>query len=241
MKRILLFLLACCPMLLCAQEDNSKYLAGAVPVVNGKVIFTEVIQASDMSKRQIYDALLKWAEKRFTPSKGQKGRVAYFEEKKGQIACLGEEYLQLSATNSFFLDRATIKYRLVINCLDGSCKMEMYNISYFHGDDTEMEAEDWITDETGLNKAKTKVVAKYGKLRIKTIDLFDDLTEQVTKTLGGANQRFLYWQKNLKLLRKCSIGNFQRLWSRELWQGINIFLLIRFRVISLKCSLKIGC
>ena len=49
MKRILLFLLACCPMLLCAQEDNSKYLAGAVPVVNGKVIFTEVIQASDMS------------------------------------------------------------------------------------------------------------------------------------------------------------------------------------------------
>ena len=70
---------------------------------------------------------------------------------------MGEEYLQLSATNSFFLDRATIKYRLVINCLDGSCKMEMYNISYFHGDDTEMEAEDWITDETGLNKAKTKV------------------------------------------------------------------------------------
>ena len=30
------------------------------------------------------------------------------------------------------------------------------------------------------------MVAKYGKLRIKTIDLFDDLTEQVTKTLGGA-------------------------------------------------------
>ena len=57
MKRILLFLLACCPMLLCAQEDNSKYLAGAVPVINGKVIFTEVIQASDMSKRQIYDAV----------------------------------------------------------------------------------------------------------------------------------------------------------------------------------------
>ena len=44
MKRILLFLLACCPMLLCAQEDNSKYLAGAVPVVNGKVIFTEVFK-----------------------------------------------------------------------------------------------------------------------------------------------------------------------------------------------------
>ena len=162
--------------------------------------------------------------------------------KKGQIACLGEEYLQLSATNSFFLDRATIKYRLVINCLDGSCKMEMYNISYFHGDDTEMEAEDWITDETGLNKAKTKVVAKLEKLRIKTIDLFDDLTEQVTKTLGGAKSEVPLLAKEPKSYSgSIRSGNFQRLWSRELWQGINIFLLIRFRVISLKCSLKIGC
>ncbi len=78
MKRILLFLLACCPMLLCAQEDNSKYLAGAVPVVNGKVIFTEVIQASDMSKRQIYDALLKWAEKRFYTFKRTEGESRLF-------------------------------------------------------------------------------------------------------------------------------------------------------------------
>ena len=149
MKRILLSLLICFPIFLWAQEDNSKYLAGAVPVVNGKVIFTEHIQAPGLSKQQVYDVLLKWAEKRFAPSKGQKGRVAYFDKERGQIACLGEEYLQLSATNSFFLDRATIKYRLVMNCLDGSCKMEMYNISYFHGDNKEMEAEDWITDEAG--------------------------------------------------------------------------------------------
>ena len=44
MKRILLSLLICFPIFLWAQEDNSKYLAGAVPVVNGKVIFTEQIQ-----------------------------------------------------------------------------------------------------------------------------------------------------------------------------------------------------
>ena len=70
---------------LCAQEDNSKYLAGAVPVVNGKVIFAEVIQASDMSKRQIYDALLKWAEKRFTPSKGRRGESPILMRKKGRL------------------------------------------------------------------------------------------------------------------------------------------------------------
>ena len=108
MKRILLSLLICFPILLWAQEDNSKYLAGAVPVVNGKVIFTKHIQAPGLSKQQVYDVLLKWAEKRFAPSKGQKGRVAYFDKERGQIACLGEEYLQLSATNSFFLDLSLI-------------------------------------------------------------------------------------------------------------------------------------
>ena len=84
MKRILLSLLICFPILLWAQEDNSKYLAGAVPVVNGKVIFTEHIQAPGLSKQQVYDVLLKWAEKRFAPSKGQKGRVAYFDKERGQ-------------------------------------------------------------------------------------------------------------------------------------------------------------
>ena len=63
MKRILLSLLICFPIFLWAQEDNSKYLAGAVPVVNGKVIFTEHIQAPGLSKQQVYDVLLKWAEK----------------------------------------------------------------------------------------------------------------------------------------------------------------------------------
>lgn len=85
MKRILLSLLICFPILLWAQEDNSKYLAGAVPVVNGKVIFTEHIQAPGLSKQQVYDVLLKWAEKRFAPSKGQKGGLPILIRKEGRL------------------------------------------------------------------------------------------------------------------------------------------------------------
>lgn len=78
MKRILLSLLICFPIFLWAQEDNSKYLAGAVPVVNGKVIFTEHIQAPGLSKQQVYDVLLKWAEKRFCTFKRTKGQSCLF-------------------------------------------------------------------------------------------------------------------------------------------------------------------
>lgn len=147
-------------------------------------------------------------------------------------------YLQPTVS---FLDRATIKYRLVMNCLDGSCKMEMYNISYFHGDNKEMEAEDWITDEAGLNKAKTKVVAKYGKLRIKTIDLFDGLTEKAAKALGGTEVLVPLIAKEPKVVP----GEFSReipgLLRTVPWQATDASLRIRSRAISLRCFLRTGC
>lgn len=78
--------------------------------------------------------------------------------------------------------------------------MEMYNIFYFYGDDIEMEVEDWIMDEIGLNKVKMKVVVKYGKFCIKIIDLFDDLMEQVMKMLGGVKLEVFLLVKEFKVI-----------------------------------------
>ena len=49
----LLFALLFIPALLFAQEDQ-HYLAGAVPVADGKVVFTREINAPSLSKAQIY-------------------------------------------------------------------------------------------------------------------------------------------------------------------------------------------
>ena len=54
----LLFALLFIPALLFAQEDQ-HYLAGAVPVADGKVVFTREINAPSLSKAQIYQQLLK--------------------------------------------------------------------------------------------------------------------------------------------------------------------------------------
>ena len=53
MKQLLLLTLFI-PALLWAQED-SKYLAGAVPVENGKVVFAKEINAPSFSKDEVYD------------------------------------------------------------------------------------------------------------------------------------------------------------------------------------------
>ena len=61
MKQLLLLTLFI-PTLLWAQED-SKYLAGAVPVENGKVVFAKEINAPSFSKDEVYDKMLDWADR----------------------------------------------------------------------------------------------------------------------------------------------------------------------------------
>ena len=66
MKKFLLSVLICLPLLAKAQTDE-KYLAGAIPVVDGKVSFTTEMQVPALSQEQLYDALLDWANTYFKP------------------------------------------------------------------------------------------------------------------------------------------------------------------------------
>ena len=58
MRKILLLLL-CVPMLVCAKSkrDDSKYLVGAVPEVNGQVLFQQTFAVEGKNKQQIYDVM----------------------------------------------------------------------------------------------------------------------------------------------------------------------------------------
>ena len=47
------------------------------------------------------------------------------------------------------------------------------------------EAEEWIIDEWGLNKSKTKLAPICGKFRKKTIDLKDELFMEILSVLGN--------------------------------------------------------
>ena len=55
----------CLPAMLQAQDrDDSKYLAGAVPEVDGKVVFTKEFSIPGMSQDEIYERLLGWMDAR---------------------------------------------------------------------------------------------------------------------------------------------------------------------------------
>ncbi len=174
------------PMFAWAQEeDQSKYMAGAVPEENGKVVFSQTINAPHLSKDQIFDAILTWANTRFKTDKGNWGMVAYSNKEEGQIACYGNEYL-VFADKTFALDRARINYRMNFICSAGKCDVTVTNIIYVYPEATKerLAAEDWITDKQALSKDQTKLIRRLAKFRIKTIDLVEELHEGALKSLN---------------------------------------------------------
>ncbi|MCS2918207.1 DUF4468 domain-containing protein [Parabacteroides merdae] len=96
MKQLLLLTLFI-PALLWAQED-SKYLAGAVPVENGKVVFAKEINAPSFSKDEVYDKMLDWADGFFSEDGN---RVVYSDKAKGDIAAVGQTNLVFQAAPPF--------------------------------------------------------------------------------------------------------------------------------------------
>lgn len=186
MKRLFLFLLLI-PGLLHAQEDP-KYMAGAVPVVNGKVVFSKTLNLSGQSQEQIFAKALNWATGRFIPENDFQSRVLFSDASNGQIACMGQQYLVFT-NKALSLDRATVTYQMYLDCQPGKCDMKITAIRYVYnvgGKNEIIPAEEQITDEYVLNKKKDKLIKATGKFRIHTINMVDELFEQAAKAMGGA-------------------------------------------------------
>ena len=183
-KLILLFL--CLPLFAFAQNDN-KYLEGAITMAEGKVTFSTQISTPSMTKEEIFQTVLDWANKRFQPNEKMNARVLYQNEEKGSIAIGGEEYIVFS-TSALALDRTRIYYQMRILCENGKCDINMSRIRYWYDEARDggekYEAEEWITDKWALNKDKTKLSPITGKFRKKTIDLKDELFKEIRTVLG---------------------------------------------------------
>jgi hypothetical protein len=187
MKNIITLLFLYLPFLVNAQTD-AKYLEGAITLKDGKVTFSSEMVTPAMTKEQIYETILNWANKRFQPTEKMNARVLFQNPEEGSIAIGGEEYLVFS-TSALALDRTRIYYQMKITCEYGKSNIEMSRIRYWYDEarngGEKYEAENWIVDEWGLNKSKTKLAPICGKFRKKTIDLKDELFMEIQSVLGN--------------------------------------------------------
>lgn len=169
-----------------SANPDAKYLAGAVPEVDGRVVFSTTIKAPGKSARQIFN-LLKTDFERITKESNQfeQSHLSLADSVKMQLVGSYQEWLVFK-NKPLNLDRTRLFYNLIADCRDGEATIQLTRIHYLYDEErTAMtyRAEEWITDKWGLNKKQTKLARISGKFRRKTIDRKDYLFNRFTKLL----------------------------------------------------------
>lgn len=199
MKKIIIAMAMCLPMAAVAQDNsweqnttavkenvNPKYLAGAVPEVDGKVVFEMNVKLTkNMKKKDIYDILLKELTYMTKESNQfEQSTILPIEDNDySQIVGSYQEWLVFK-NKPLVLDRTRLFYHLIADIKDGEFSIKMTRIYYLYDEEREpttYKAEEWITDKYGLNKKKTKTSRVSGKFRIKTIDRKDYIFKRIWK------------------------------------------------------------
>ena len=171
-----------------AQIDK-KYLAGAVPEENGKVVFSQTFELPELSQKEIFQRVSTWANANYHD---ENNRIVYSDTTSNIVSCRGNEEL-IFKSSALVLDKATMFYQLNIFCENGSCKAEIKSISYSYNSTNQnapdrYKAEEWITDKEAVRK--NKLYRNNGKFRIKTIDLTDDIFYSLKTTLQSGKRSY---------------------------------------------------
>ena len=188
MKKFLTLLMACAtlstsiaqitaPVIEEKPETDSKYMAGAVPEVNGKVVLSRTGEVpAGLTLQEVMNPVDAWLVR------CTKDERMHYNQRLPQTADneLQHSYsMELTFSKSFLAhDFAELAYVLAVRYDGGQIIMEMSHINYKYNENNKLNkytAEEMIIDKYALNKKKTKLIFGFKKFRMKTIDLLDEL------------------------------------------------------------------
>lgn len=187
MKRVYLLMVCLLTALLVQAQVDSKYGKGAVPMLNGRVTFTQSVELpANISADVAYDKVVAWASERFTAPNVIKGKTIANEREAHRLVVNPEEYITFKR-RFFVLDRTRINYLLEASVANQKLTLTMTRIGYWYEEERDggqhFTAEQWITDEESFNAAGTKFLRSTGKFRIGTINLFDSLVKEASESV----------------------------------------------------------
>lgn len=207
MRKLMMLLLALAPMVLWAQDNtwerpdeeevevkekkgkfikDQKYLQGAVPMVNGKVVFSKHINAPGKKASQLYAIAKEYMEKMQKEKNQISSKFITTDSVNNQITGVYEEWLVFKKT-AIVLDRTRFTYALEVACQDGGADIQISHIRYLYDEERQPQrftAEEWISDKEAVNKKNTKLLPLSGKFRRKTIDRKDFLFNKFESLLN---------------------------------------------------------
>lgn len=160
-----------------------KYLKGAVPEIDGKVVFSFEQDVPGKTAQQLYEAAYQFLD---TLTRGDLqyiadmkdgpqriSRISIVNRNENTIVAVFDEWLTFTS-NFINLDRTRFKYAFIVKCTDGHVYATIDRICYLYeeGRTTELtvKAENWINDKNALNKKGDKLNRSTAKFRRKTVD-----------------------------------------------------------------------
>lgn len=169
------------------ETDMSIYLAkDAVPEVNGKVEWTNVISAPGKSADELYRLTDEYLTKLTSDELQLEGsQVAIKNPAKHNLTATVHEWLVFK-NSALSLDRTEFYYVLNATCSNGKVEMSMSRVRYKYdvqGKTDIYTAEDWITDKNSVNKKRTRLYPISGKFRKKTIDRKNEIFQTLEEFL----------------------------------------------------------
>jgi colicin import membrane protein len=168
------------------NNQDQKYLVGAVPEVDGHVVFSTTINAPGKSAAQIYDLLRKdMLAMTQEPNQIEQSRLTMEDAANHKVVASFQEWLVFK-NKPLNLDRTRFLYQIMCDCKDGQAEVKLNRIVYIYDEERDLttyKAEDWINDKYGLNKKQTKLARVSGKFRRKTIDRVDYIFNRFTQLL----------------------------------------------------------
>ncbi len=183
MKKLALAVLMFVSLVVQAKDDT-KYLAGAVPEVNGMVTFTKTFSVADKSAQEVRTTIQQFINglvENSIPAPGNYARI--MEDNSDSIVARVCEWMVFKK-KPMYLDRTRFRYQIKANTRGQRVTLTITAISYYYAEEMEGEggilykAEEWISDKEALNKSKTKLYPKSGKFRRMTVDraeaIFDE-------------------------------------------------------------------
>ena len=157
------------------KESDNKYLVGAVPEIDGHVVFTLNIDVPGQNASEIYQKVYNTIDELVRESKAEG------LQPESRIAAVNKED---------HIDRTELIYTLIAQATDGHLKVTMERIKYAYETNQrdnrgfETTAEEWITDKEALNKRQDKLAKGNGKFRMKTIDRKDNIFRRICQALN---------------------------------------------------------
>lgn len=173
------------------KAEDRKHITGAVPEVDGKVVFTLDKDVPGLSATEIYNRIYASLDS-MAKGKEQTGglsKIALVNKTEHIIAARYREWLVFTDA-ALSLDRTVFNYTILAQATDGHLHATLERITYQYEMDRggtqglNISAEEWIDDKNGLTKDQSRLARKSGKFRRKTIDRKDQIFGNLCHAVG---------------------------------------------------------